>query len=303
MNGGTSGDAARDAANGRRNGPGNPEKGNGTATAVCDGSGESTVVEASSAAGRTANGSSDVPSQGSGNARQTAAAGEDDAGSHSVVVEVFPVEFHYVVVDGRGGDDGDDGGGQRSDAAAATIDRSRRRGNRRVGVALASRASLASDVLREIERAATAPSGRASDCARLWRRSTAAAGGRGERDAATRGGDGYDLLDVGGLTTPSSSTVGGGAEDRSSAKMSYVTAAAANSPSSTNSKQQSPPLTVERWLGLPGLSAPRQRKHRGPLSRPVVVELLVEMRGSPKSNWDREPLELGNRLQVSLVFF
>jgi hypothetical protein len=54
-------------------------------------------------------------------------------------------------------------------------------------------------------------------------------------------------------------------------------------------------LTVEKWLRLDDES-------RNANSGPEVVEVLVEIRSSPSSRWVREPLELENRLQVSVLY-
>ena len=55
-------------------------------------------------------------------------------------------------------------------------------------------------------------------------------------------------------------------------------------------------LTVEKGLRL-------EDGARDANSGPDVVEILVETRSSPTSRWAREPLELENRLQVSLSHF
>jgi hypothetical protein len=71
---------------------------------------------------------------------------------------------------------------------------------------------------------------------------------------------------------------------------------------------QQPSLTVEQWLGLEPLSIQdinrqkRQSYSNKGGEKEVVVELLVEVRVSPASKWIREPLELENRLQVSIIF-
>lgn len=49
-------------------------------------------------------------------------------------------------------------------------------------------------------------------------------------------------------------------------------------------------LTVEKWLKL----------EDGDVDSPALIEILVEIRSSPTSRWVREPLELENRLQVSM---
>lgn len=78
-------------------------------------------------------------------------------------------------------------------------------------------------------------------------------------------GDGYELLDLDALSpSPSNNT----------------------SPKSSSSKSST--LTIEKWLGLGDQN----------LDEPAAVKLLIEVRSSPTSDWVRGPLEFENRLQV-----
>ena len=58
-------------------------------------------------------------------------------------------------------------------------------------------------------------------------------------------------------------------------------------------------LTIEQWLGMDPLSKQTAKQHSP--NGAVVVELLIEVRSSPKSKWPRRELELENRVKVSFI--
>ena len=204
-------------------------------------------------------------------------AGQGITRDTGVTVEVFPVEFYYVIVD-----DGKNTGNNDK--------------KRIQGVALASRTSSIRQVLRDLERLASP-----DRSPRLWKKSHIKAG------VATKRGDGYEILDVENLTaaqlvremnnTPSSPKKSPG--KTSPAKSWAAKAAAASATTPSNSKTlEGASLTIEQWLGLPELTVQNSKKTN---ASPIIVELLVEVRGfstDPRNNWARAPLELDNRIQV-----
>lgn len=232
------------------------------------------------------------------------------------VVELFPVNFKYIIVgNDANGDDSCPTSSSEDHAATTTAtpegnqSKSSKDNNAEKstihnpkhlhGIALGSRSSSAFAVLRDMQRAATPY--RAQACVRLWKKSVC--------HSATVAGDGYDLLDINTIhaapSVRSSCRVGdgGGGRDGSSREGS--------SPKSIQHlpKQQQPQqlsLTLEQWLGLEPLSIQsinRQKRQYFSNNRSkeeeVVVEFLIEVRSSPASQWKREPLEFENRLQVS----
>lgn len=159
-------------------------------------------------------------------------------------VEVYPVEFRYVVVDGYM---------SGSDASCSNLYTAQ-------GIAHASRVSTAGDVFRDLERN-VAPN-RTSAHVRLWIKSPSTVTPSANRNATQQPGDGYELID--------------------------------SRPTLFDKKSRNEvPISVEKFLHLDEKSVWNQ-------SAPVVVEILVELRSSPTARWVREPLELANRLQVSL---
>jgi hypothetical protein len=155
------------------------------------------------------------------------------------------------------------------------------------GIALASRSSLVMSVLHDIQRAA-APH-RSHACVRLWKKSTCA--------SATVIGDGYDLLDNATLcAAPTKRTLiqYGGGVGNDDGNGGIVSSSPKSMERAQKQQQQLHSLTVEEWLGLVPLSVNNIYRP----NKPVMVELLVEVRNSPTSKWTREPLELTNRLQV-----
>ena len=196
--------------------------------------------------------------------------GEDGSNADDVgfVVEVFPVELHYVVMDGA--DNTSHSHPDDSDRSGPLSPTSRQ------GVALVSRGAPAAPSLSRLVRAATPPD-RASACGRLWRRSP----------AATAAGDGYELLD---LDDPNGLAPRPAAGPRASDPSSATASAA------TQRETPPPALTMEQWLGLEKLSHSGSSHMNG--EGPVVVHLLVELRSAPTAKWSRGALQLGNRLQV-----
>jgi len=179
-------------------------------------------------------------------------------------IEVFPVEFKYVIVD-------EDCGGISD--AVATDDNTPtglpQHSHR--GIALASRTSSISEVLHDLQRAA-APN-KPNSCVRIWKRSVC--------NEATKCGDGYDLLD----------------------DASLFAEPPVSSPKSMSSKSKQlvvEELTIEQWLGMVPLNS-KTAKEQAFTPAGQVVELLIEVRSSPTSKWIRESLELENRVQVSCI--
>jgi len=174
-------------------------------------------------------------------------------------VEVYPVEFHYSIIDGVS-----------SPLTPAAVNTNSLR-HCQQGMALASRASLAKNVIHDLERAASP--GRSSACIRLWMKSRPYADVQTGIKGATKNGDGFDLIDLDSLVF----------SPPKKPKMP-------KSPPRSGKKSNDRPLTVGEWLKI-GLTQPQK-------SQPVVVELLIEIRSSPTVRWVRESLELENRLQV-----
>jgi hypothetical protein len=193
----------------------------------------------------------------SGNNKQ-----QHDTGGKLHFVEVYPVEFHYAIIDGVS-----------SPLPPAAVTANSLRYSQQ-GMALASRASLAKNVLHELERAASP--GRSSACIRLWMKSRPYADVQAGVKSATKNGDGFDLIDMDSLVIPAAPK-----------KQTTPT-----TPPRAGSKSNDRLLTVGEWLKI-DLTQPQSQK-----SRPVVVELLIEIRSSPTARWIRESLELENRLQV-----
>lgn len=183
-------------------------------------------------------------------------------------VEVYPVEFHYSIIDGVS-----------SPLPPAAVVNTNSLRHCQQGMALASRASLAKNVLHELERAASP--GRSSACIRLWKKSRpyvndvqAAEGIRG----ATKNGDGFDLIHMDSLVVSPP-------KKPKSPK---------SPPRSGKKSNDNRPLTVGEWLKIDLTQLPQSQ----PKIQPVVVELLIEIRSSPTARWVRESLQLENRLQV-----
>lgn len=181
-------------------------------------------------------------------------------------VEVYPVEFHYAIIDGVS-----------SPLPPAAVN-TKSLHHCQQGMALASRASLVKNVLHELERAASP--GRSSACIRLWMKSRPYADVQAGVKGATKNGDGFDLIDMDSLVLP---------PPPPPKKQKLPKTPPRSSRSKSNDNR---PLTVGEWLKI-DLTQPQSRQ-----SRPVVVELLIEIRSSPTAQWIRESLELENRLQV-----
>jgi len=177
-------------------------------------------------------------------------------------IEVFPVEFKYVIVD-------EDAGGVSSVVATDDNTTGLPQHSYR-GIALASRTSSISEVLHDLQRAA-APN-KPNSCVRIWKRSVC--------NEATKSGDGYDLLD----------------------DASLFAEPPVSSPKSTTSKSKQlvvEELTIEQWLGMVPLNSKTAKEQA--CTSGQVVELLIEVRSSPTSKWIRESLELENRVQVGSI--
>ena len=176
-------------------------------------------------------------------------------------VEVFPVEFKYRL--SATTDDTNNGNRpKRSDPSKHSHE----------GMALASRTSSISTVLRDLQRAA-APH-RPDTCVRIWKKSVCA--------QATKDGDGYDLLDVTSLCAAP-----------------LIRSPVKNPKSSLNKSKQPEPidsLTIEQWLGMEPLTA--QSAKQQSYNPGQVIEVLIEVRSTPTSKWDRESFQLENRINV-----
>jgi len=192
------------------------------------------------------------------------------------IIETHPIEFRYSIIDGT----------VPNPPSPLTVSLR----HTHEGMALASRDSMAGEVLRDLERAA-APH-RSSACVRLWMRSPAqqpqqrGSGSNGVvsgRRGATLRGDGYDLIEMEALSPKAARPVNGEVNESLSSSSSK----------SDNAKQS---MTVAEWLRLEerGLGLMSKKTLLGP----VVVELLIEIRSSPTARWSRESLELGNRWEV-----
>ena len=196
-------------------------------------------------------------------------------------VELSPVEFKYIIV---GGNTSSESTTNFDHGATTPLDDGSSSSMNNLllhGIALASRSSLVMSVLHDIQRAA-APH-RSHACVRLWKKSPCA--------SATVIGNGYDLLDTATLCVAPTRTLkqyGGGVsnDDGNGASLKSMERA--------QKQLQLHSLTVEEWLGLVPLSVNNIYRP----NKPVMVELLVEVRNSPTSKWTRGPLELTNRLQV-----
>jgi len=207
-----------------------------------------------------ADGNSSVSSSAINLAVDTTSTKESSVG---YTIEVFPVEFKYVIVD-------EDAGGISSGAVATDDNTTGLPQHSHQGIALASRTSSISEVLHDLQRAAVP--NKPNSCVRIWKRSVC--------NEATKSGDGYDLLD----------------------DASLFAEPPVSSPKSMSSKSKQlvvEELTIEQWLGMVPLNSKTAKEQA--CTPGQVVELLIEVRRSPTSKWIRESLELENRVQVSCI--
>jgi hypothetical protein len=187
-------------------------------------------------------------------------------------VELHPVEFHYAIIDGA----------ISSPLPPAAVRANSLRQSQK-GIALASRASFAKDVLHELERAATP--GCSNACVRLWMKSRPYVNIKAGVRGATKNGDGFELIDIDSLLSSRTEV------------SSLVPPPKPKTPPRSfgiSNKGNYIPLTVGEWLKIEKSFQPSSNHS----SHPVIVELLIEIRTSPSSRWIRESLELENRLQV-----
>ncbi|KAL7518675.1 hypothetical protein ACHAWX_003486 [Stephanocyclus meneghinianus] len=118
----------------------------------------------------------------------------DELESKSCTVEVYPVEFRYVIVDPT-----------LPSYTSPTLNKTdlRPSPSSAHGIALVSRVSLISDVFNDLKRAVELH--RSSACVRLWSKSPCV--GTETMRGATIRGDGYDLIDETLLNAPSGEEV------------------------------------------------------------------------------------------------